>query len=251
MADTHEQFVRSGPLTEAASYPAWARALLERTQPAKQRVVGHELFALMRDARLPPRAMASFLAAGWPIIEQFPQYMAVNLCKIQYGRSGGENMARKYLMKNIRVEQNHADHWVEWAQACGVGREILLDSDLPVESQALNHWCWHSCERSSLATSMAATNLAIEGATGEWSKVVCASGRYERSFDEHVRLKAMRWLKLHALYDDTHPWEALDIICTLIGHQAAPRYVDFLAHCISNSYQYMVLSLDRCLAAGA
>jgi pyrroloquinoline quinone (PQQ) biosynthesis protein C len=184
---------------------------------------------------------------GWPVIEQFPKYMAVNLCKVKYGRSAGENMARKYLMKNIRVEQNHADHWVEWAVASGIGHHELLHGEVPVESQALNHWCWYSCERDSLATSMAATNLAIEGATGEWSTRVCRSDAYENSFEPGLRKKGMRWLRMHAHYDDTHPWEALDIVCSLIGRQALPKYVELLSRCISNSYEYMALSLDRCL----
>lgn len=244
----HQEFTRTGPLMALSSYPEWAQEMVYSTLKAKNRVVRHELFAMMREARLPDAATNSFLVGGWPIIEQFPQYMAVNLCKIQYGRSRGENMARKYLMSNIRVEQNHADHWVEWADACGITRHDLLDSHLAVESQALNHWCWHSCERSSLATSMAATNLAIEGATGEWSALICSSDVYENSFEPAVRRKATRWLKLHALYDDTHPWEALDIICSLIGAQAEPKYAAFLGRCVTNSYEYMSLSLDYCLS---
>jgi hypothetical protein len=27
----------------------------------------------------------------------------------------------------------------------------------------------------------------------------------------------MKWLKLHAKYDDAHPWEALEIIVTLVA----------------------------------
>lgn len=247
MQEHMQEFIRGGSLMALSSYPAWAADMLESTRQAKQKVVDHELFAMLRDACLPARATRAFLIGGWPIIEQFPQYMAVNLCKIQYGRSRGENMARKYLMRNIRVEQNHADHWVEWAAACGVGRQELFDSQVPVESQALNHWCWHACERSSLATSMAATNLAIEGATGEWSALICSSDRYAGSFEPGARAKATRWLKMHAQYDDTHPWEALEIICSLIGMQADPKYVAFLGQCVANSYQYMALSLDRCL----
>jgi pyrroloquinoline quinone (PQQ) biosynthesis protein C len=41
--------------------------------------------------------------------------------------------------------------------------------------------------------------------------------RYAQLFDESVRAKAMKWLKLHAKYDDAHPWEALEIIVTLVG----------------------------------
>ncbi len=51
----------------------------------------------------------------------------------------------------------------------------------------------------------------------------------------------------YAQYDDTHPWEALEIICSLIGMKAESKYVDFLGQCISNSYEYMALSLDRCM----
>ncbi|PWF47613.1 TenA family transcriptional regulator [Massilia glaciei] len=243
-----EEFTRTGPYMELGSYPVWAQEMMHSTVKAKHKVVDHELFAMMKEAALPEPETNKFLVGGWPVIEQFPQFMAVNLCKVQYGRSRGEDMARKYLMRNIRVEQHHADLWTQWAAACGVDKKDLLDSAVPVETQALNHWCWHSCERSSLATSMAATNLAIEGATGEWSTLICSSDTYENSFPPELRKQATRWLRLHAQYDDTHPWEALEIICSLIGNRAEPKYVAYLAQCISNSYEYMALSLDRCMS---
>lgn len=242
-----EEFIRQGELTDIASYPDWAREMMDATREKKMRLINHELFAMMKEACLPRQILRNFLIAGWPVIEQFPQYMAVNLCKIRYGRSRGEDMARKYLLHNIRVEQNHADHWVDWATACEVTRAEMLDDLAPVESLALSHSCWNTCERDSLATSMAATNLAIEGATGEWSTLVCSSKKYEESFDESTRKKAMRWLKVHAHYDDTHPWEALEIICTLIGKEAEPRYVDLLERRVAQSYDYMHMSLDRCM----
>ena len=244
---TEQAFIRTGPLMALGSYPEWAQEMMGATQKSKENVVNHDLFAMMRDARLPARAAYQFFVGGWPVIEQFPKYMAVNLCKVKFGRSVAENMARRYLMKNIRVEQNHADHWVEWASASGVSLDDLFRGDVPVESQALNHWCWYSCERDSLATSMAATNLAIEGATGEWSSLVCESNLYEQSFPPELRKTGMRWLRMHAHYDDTHPWEALEIVCSLIGTDAKPNYVRILSRCIANSYDYMAISLDRCL----
>lgn len=247
----NDEFIRTGPLMELSSYPDWAQDMMLSAEGSKQRAVKHELFSMMREAMLPPKVAYQFFVGGWPVIEQFPQYMAVNLCKVKYGRSTAENMARKYLMKNIRIEQNHADHWVEWALASGVSIDDLSHGDVPVESQALNHWCWHTCKRDSLATSMAATNLAIEGATGEWSALVCGSDAYENSFDPSIRKKGMRWLKLHAHYDDTHPWEALEIVCSLIGKVAEPKYVNMLGRCIANSYEYMTLSLDHCLQLGS
>jgi pyrroloquinoline quinone (PQQ) biosynthesis protein C len=241
------EFVRTGALMELSSYPEWAQEMMKAAEHVRHKVVSHELFSMIREARLPDSAAYLFFVGGWPVIEQFPQYMAVNLCKVKYGRSKAENMARKYLMKNIRVEQNHADHWVEWAVASGVTHDDLFHADVSAESQALNHWCWHSCERDSLATSMAATNLAIEGATGEWSSYICSSDVYEQSLDPARRKSGMRWLRMHAHYDDTHPWEALEIVCSLIGNRAEPKYVELLKRCICNSYRYMAMSLDHCL----
>ena len=169
-----DAFVRSGELTDVRSYPAWTQDLASDCAQAREVVAVHELFRRMRDARLELPQASMFLVGVWPVIEQFPQYMALNLLKVQFGRSRGHEEARRYLIRNIRVEQNHADHWVEWACASGLARDDLLYADLPPETQALSHWCWHSCERDTLAAGMAATNYAIEGVTGDWSKFVCS-----------------------------------------------------------------------------
>jgi pyrroloquinoline quinone (PQQ) biosynthesis protein C len=243
----NDKFVRVGPLMDPASYPVWAQELMGECEEAKQRVVSHELFHMMRETTLTLPAMRNFLAGVWPVIEQFPQYMALNLLKVRYGRTLGQDMARKYLIRNIRVEQNHADYWIAWAAACGVSQEDLLYGSVPLATHALSHWCWHTCERDGLAASMAATNYAIEGATGEWAQLVCSSDAYENSFDPSVRKNAMRWLKAHAHYDDAHPWEALDIICTIMGENPAADSVRFLGAGVRKSHEYMRMTLDYCL----
>ncbi len=65
----------------------------------------------------------------------------------------------------------------------------------------MSHWCWHTSSADSLIVAIAATNYAIEGATGEWSAVVCSSGLYAAAFPEEDRKRAMKWLKMHAQYD--------------------------------------------------
>lgn len=40
--------------------------------------------------------------------------------------------------------------------------------------QALAHWCWYVCDQAGLPVGIAATNYAVEGATGVWSCVVCS-----------------------------------------------------------------------------
>ena len=244
MIDT---FNRTGPLMEASSYPQWAQELMRNCSDSKRRVVEHEIYARMRDNTLSPKTLRLYLIGGWPVVEQFSLYMGRNLGKTRYGRHPGEDMARRWLIRNIRIELNHADYWVHWAHAHGVSLEEMTAQDLPAEFQALNDWCWHTCTTDSLAVAMAATNYAIEGAVGEWAAGVCSSKVYEESFPAEDRKRAMKWLKMHAQYDDEHPWEALEIICTLAGMNPSRALQTELRKAICKSYDYMYLFLQGCL----
>ncbi len=115
-----DMFIRTGPLMDAGSYPAWAQQLINDCSEAKTRVVGHELYQRMRDGQLSSKTMRQYLIGGWPVVEQFAVYMAHNLTKTRFARHPGEDMARRWLMRNIRVELNHADYWVNWSAAHGV-----------------------------------------------------------------------------------------------------------------------------------
>ena len=242
-----ETFNRTGPLMEVTSYPAWAQQLVLDCSESKRRVVEHEIYKRMRDNTLSEKTLRIFLIGGWPVVEQFSLYMGHNLGKTRYGRHPGEDMARRWLIRNIRVELNHADYWVNWAQAHGVSLEDMNAQDIPAPFQALNDWCWHSCATESLAVSMAATNYAIEGAVGEWAAVVCSTSIYEESFAQEGRKRAMKWLKMHAQYDDEHPWEALEIICTLAGMNPSRELQNELRKAICKSYDYKYLFLQHCL----
>jgi pyrroloquinoline quinone (PQQ) biosynthesis protein C len=244
-------FVRNGPLMELASYPRWLQDIVAASSEAKRAVVGHEIFRQMHAGVLAPAAMRRLLAGFWPVIEQFPQYMAMNLLKVQYELGTAHAMAREYLIRNIRVEQNHVEYWIDWAHGHGMSRGDLLSGWRCGPADALSHWCWHTCERDPLSVAMAATNYAVEGATGEWAAFVCSSPVYEHGFPENVRKPAMKWLRVHASYDDTHPWEALEIIAMLIGQHAQRREIAKIATAIDKSYEYMRAGLDECLAGEA
>jgi pyrroloquinoline quinone (PQQ) biosynthesis protein C len=236
------------PLQAVASYPEWLQTIVKNCDAAKHCVVRHELFKEMKDATLTPQATRRFLLGGWQTVEQFPQFMALNLTKVRYGRSLGEDKARRYLIRNIRVEQNHADYWVEWAAASGISvAELTQEAGSPA-SHALSHWCGHTCARDMLAPAMAATNYAVEGATGEWAVYVCSTDTYEKNFDEQTRKSAMHWLKVHAHYDDAHPWEALDIIATLLGNEPSQQEIDLIEAGIRKSYECITLMLDHCMS---
>src|SRR5690606_20302912 len=135
--------------------------------------VEHELYQRLRDGRLKAGTIRQYLIGGWPVVEQFSLYMAQALTKTRYGRHPGEDMARRWLMRNIRVELNHADYWLHWCQAHGISLEELQAQDVPLELNALNDWCWRVCSTEPLIVIIAAINYAIEGATGEWSARVC------------------------------------------------------------------------------
>lgn len=240
-------FVRTGALKDPASYPQWAQDLMQSCDEAKREGLDHPIWVQMREGQLELSAMRNFMVSTWPVVEQFPQYMAMNLLKTRYGRSRGDTMARRWLVRNIRVEQNHADYWLDWAEAAGVPRAEALRGQMASETDLLSRWCWQVSHSDSLAAGIIATNFAVEGMTGEWAVLVSQDDIYAYGFDARVRAKAMRWLRLHAEYDDVHPWEALDIICVLKGNNPAAEEVRHLQQCVLNTFTYTRIGLDRCM----
>ncbi|HJR12750.1 MAG TPA: iron-containing redox enzyme family protein [Rhodanobacteraceae bacterium] len=244
------RFELSGPLTELSSYPQWTQDMVAECDPVKKSFVGHELWDLIRDGKASHDCMVKFMVGIWPVIEGFPGFMARSLLKTRYGRSEGDNLARRWLVRNIRVEQNHAEYWLNWSEGHNVSRRQLIDGVLPPGTRILADWCEEISTRGALAPSIAAVNYAIEGATGEWSQILYASEGYAARFPESTRRGTMRWLQLHAAYDDTHPWEALEIVCTILG--ATPKAADVMhiAECVKRSYVAMRILADRCVAQG-
>jgi len=246
----NNRFERTGPLTELSSYPQWAQDMVADCEVAKQSVVNHEMWDLMREASLSREATTRFMVGIWPVIERFPGYMSLSLLKTRYGRSPGDNLARRWLVRNIRVEQNHAEYWLNWAEGEGISRDEVLHGRAPHGTGTLAVWCEEICTSGSLAAGVAATNYAVEGATGEWSQRVYESKAYAESFAPKERAGSLRWLQLHAAYDDTHPWEALEIVCTLMGTAPDVDEVAHISDCVKRSYTSMRISMDHCMDAG-
>jgi pyrroloquinoline quinone (PQQ) biosynthesis protein C len=245
----HTRFERTGPLTELSSYPQWAQDMVVDCESTKQSVLDHELWAMMREVRLDHASTANFMVGVWPFIERFPSFMALNLLKTRYGRSLGDDMARRWLVRNIRVEQNHAEYWLSWAEGSGVSRDDVLNARPPHGTQTLANWCEEISANGTLAAGMIATNYAIEGVTGEWSRPIYESTAYAESFPPRIRTGSLRWLQLHAAYDDIHPWEALEIVCTLLGMTPKADEVAHLGECVRRSYTSMRIVGDLCMQA--
>ncbi len=117
--------------------------------------------------------MTHFMMGLWPFIERFPSFMALNLLKTRYGRSPGDDMARRWLVRNIRVEQNHAEYWLNWAaEGAGIPREKILHSRPPHGTQTLANWCEEISTSGTPGCRYRRHQLRyqVEGATGEWSQ---------------------------------------------------------------------------------
>jgi pyrroloquinoline quinone (PQQ) biosynthesis protein C len=239
------EFIRSGELKDIKSYPEWLQNVVADCEEQKSLALGHPFCKAMKDATLDIESTHRFLAGFFPVIEQFPQFMASNLMKARFGTSRGETMARSYLIQNIRVENMHAKHWLQWASASGLTMHEVLHKEVPSEMHALAHWCGHVSVIDDLAVAMAATNYAVEGATGEFSCMVCSEDTYALTFPEPIRKSAMRWLHVHAHYDDDHPWMALEIIATLLGTNPSPVSITRVRNAIRKSYDYLRMTLDH------
>lgn len=244
------RFERSGPLTEASSYPQWAQDMIGGCADAQDEVIRHELWSKMGKCELLPGQTANVMVGLWPLIEGFPGYMARSLLKTRYGRSDGDNLARRWLVRNIRVEQNHAQYWLDWAEGSGVPRETVMNGPSPRGTQVLADWCLECSAGDTLAAGVAATNYAVEGATGCVAQRVYESEVYRSSFPNPSRKASLRWLEVHAAYDDQHPWEALEIVCTILGTDPDPQDVAHIGECVRRTYTAMRVFSDRCMASG-
>src|SRR4051812_23004862 len=241
-----QELIEIADIMTIESYPTWVQDVVRASDASRQRVVRHELYRQIKDNTVSEAAIRRFLMSVWPVIWEFPQYMAMSLCHVKQGVPGHEQ-ARSYLIKNIKVENTHARLWIDWADAHGLSRDELQRGTRSAAAEALSHWCGHICQKETLVVAMAATNYAIEGATGDWSCYICSGTTYENRFPPNLRHRAMKWLKAHAHYDDRHPWQALAIIAQALGPSPKSDDVKAIQQAIEKSYAYMCLTQDECL----
>jgi pyrroloquinoline quinone (PQQ) biosynthesis protein C len=232
-------------------YPRWIQDLIGESTELRLRVSRHEAWRRMADGSITPLEHRHILVGFWPLIDRFPQFLALNLLKTCHGRDAAIDAARTWLAKNLRVEQKHAEWFLDWAEVFGTPRSEMLDGARPVEMDAITDWCWHVCQHGDLAEAMAATNYAIEGATGEWTPAVANSEVYPSRIPAEQLERGMRWLRVHADYDDAHPWDALDLISGLAGPEPAPARVRGIRDAVCKSYDLYRLAADVALERAA
>ena len=228
-------------------HPLWAADFWASLEPLKDRIAAHPLFVEMGAGTLDIRCFRHALLNFYPLVANFPHYMALTLARAVDIRQPGVLETRDWLIGNIRIEQRHLYWYRDWAKGFGVDAQTLDNAVPPAAMDAVNHYLWNMNQRAPLADSIAATNLAIEWATGEWSaRVVHGMRAYAKAGLANIERRTMAWLRAHAHYDDKHPHEALELIKRLCGSDPDAQKSALAA--ARRGMEYYLLALDDCHA---
>jgi pyrroloquinoline quinone (PQQ) biosynthesis protein C len=208
-------------LTETP-HPPWALAMVDALRPYWTAVLEAPQFAELGRGEFSEKKWRRTILDFFCVVEAFPKYMGVYLAKTTFGQKPGDYLARDWLIGNIRTEALHAQWYADWAAGHGIGFDELVSHRPCPEVAALYEYLWSVCYRGTLAEAFGAINYAIEGTTGEWTKIVLPAMR-ERYGDD---TRALLWLTEHAEYDDAHPREAFELVKLTIRDEAEQERVE-------------------------
>lgn len=216
---THHHRSIKRELTESV-HPAWVQSMIANIKPEWNGVLESPLFEATVQGPFPERSWRHVVLEFFGVVESFPKYMGVSLGKTTFGRTPGDILARDWLIGNIRTEALHAQWYIDWAIGLGLSYEEMVSHRPGPEVAALQEYLWSMAYRGTLAEAFGAINYAIEGTTGEWTRLVMPVFKERLGDGEH----ALMWLAEHAEYDDAHPREALELIkITTVGEAEQQR----------------------------
>lgn len=231
-------------------HPRWAQEFWAGLVPLKDAIAHHPLFAEMASGNLSPSKFRQALLNFYPLVGNFPHYMGLTLARAHAVGRPGILAARDWLINNIRIEQRHLYWYRDWAGGFGISAAELDTVCPPAAMDAINHYLWSINQRGSIAEGIAATNLAIEWATGDWTRSVVRGMRcYAERGEANVDRRTMAWLRAHAHYDDAHPYEAMELIKRLCHDDTEQQARAFAA--ARRGMEYYLLALDACYALDA
>lgn len=229
----------------AMRHPLWVEDLRCYLDPYWKQVTEGSWAQGVASRRLSLPEMQGWILQLYPFIHAFPKFLAEALIKVE------DEYSRTFLIRNIRVERAHAEHWLDMGEGFGIPKEemvALTDGRKPVmrDVQSLTDWLWYINTKGSLAEAVAATSFAIEGVTGDVSRK-CLEGflAYESEPGVKMTRPASRWVREHAHYDDDHPVIALEIVKQYASTQrmqhkamaAARRSLQLLGLAFETSYR--------------
>lgn len=234
-----------GHQLEISPHNEWTQAFWDQLLPAKNRVSQHPLFRDLAAGHLSVACFKHALLNFYPLVAHFPSYMAMSLAKATAFQLPGVTEARNWLIQNIKVEERHLYWYQDWAMDFGITVDELDHVSPPAAMNAVNHYLWSVAYRGSLAETIAATNLAIEWATGDWTiQVYKGIEAYAKHPDIQMSSRTVAWLRAHAHYDDLHPYEAMELIKRLCDHDVVMQQKALQA--AQQGLAYYELALDEC-----
>lgn len=230
---------------ELTPHSEWSQAFWDQLIPIKDRISRHPFFVGFASGQLSPECVRYALLNFYPLVAHFPSYMAMNLAKAIDFHVLGVTETRTWLIQNIKVEERHLFWYQDWASGFGLSVEQLNQARPPAAMDAVNHFLWSTNYRCGLAEGIAATNLAIEWATSDWTvQVYKGIKKYMNQPDIIINTKTVAWLRAHALYDDVHPYEAMELIKRLCDHD--PQLQQKALYAAEQGLAYYELALDEC-----
>lgn len=225
-------------------HPAWVEEMLSDLKQDWTGVLESPLFTTTAQGAFPEEAWRRVMLEFFCVVEAFPKYMGVYLGRTTFGKRSGDLLARDWLIGNIRTEALHAQWYIDWAMGLGVGYDELVSHRPGPEVGALYEYLWSVSYRGSLAEAFGAVNYAIEGTTGEWTRLVMPAFTERFGGDK----RGLMWLAEHAEYDDAHPREAMELIkITELGPDDRAN----VKSAIRRSLELFRGGFDACFAAGS
>ncbi len=230
---------------EITEHNEWSQTFWNDLLPFKDRISQHPFFVAMADGTLIVECFRYALLHFYPLVAHFPSYMGLALSKATQFDKSGVIETRDWLIQNIKVEERHLNWYRDWAQGFGLSIAELDAVEPSAAMNAVNHFLWNINTRGDLVESLAATNLAIEWATGDWScRVYAGVQSYQAHPEINIDKRSLAWLRAHAHYDDLHPYEAMELIKRLCGNDLHRQRKAFNA--AKEGLAYYELALDEC-----
>ena len=230
---------------QLTAHDAWAQQFWDQLEPLKNKISQHIFFEEMASGKLSLEAFRYALTNFYPLVAHFPAYMGLALSKALHFEQQGVTESRNWLIQNIKVEERHLAWYQDWAMGFGITLDELHHAEPNAAMNAVNHYLWHINLRGDLAESLAATNLAIEWATGDWSVQVYKGIEHYTQYSEvSISKRSMAWLRAHAHYDDLHPYEAMELIKMLC--QGEPELQQKAFKAAKDGLAYYLMALDDC-----
>jgi pyrroloquinoline quinone (PQQ) biosynthesis protein C len=212
-----------------SSHPLWVSSLYEFVAPYWDNLVNGPWVEGIAETRLSVEQMQGWILQLYPLIHDFPKFLAEGLIKVE------DDFSRTFLIENIRIEKAHAEHWLWMGEGFGLDRSHMLDlaegkSTAMRDVQSLTDWVWRINRTGSLAEAVAATSFAVEGAAGALAtKIATGFEAYRDLPGVDMNPKTYKWIREHAHYDEEHPKFALEIVKRYATDERSQRQVMFAA----------------------